>query len=241
MKFKLTEIKKAFADFNIITTNDLYSFYKSMEPAVKKTTVNWRIYELVQSGKLQRIGRGKYIIGKEVKYIPDISTKEIRISNLLKKEFPFIKYCIWNTSVLNEFSQHLSAFQFSIVEVEKEALESVYFTLKDNYNPVFKKPSREMVEDFISRQPNSIIINPFVSEAPIQNIKEIPTSGLEKLLVDLYCDQNLFYFLQGNELLNIYNNAFSKYTINQSKLLRYADRRRKKNQIEEFIKTIIRQ
>ncbi|MBN2424004.1 MAG: hypothetical protein JXR46_05985 [Calditrichaceae bacterium] len=240
MKLKFTKIKKAFEDFNIITSNDLFNFYKSIDPAVKKTTVNWRIYKLVQSGKIQRIGRGKYIIGKENKYIPDISSKEIKISNLLKKEFPFIKYCLWSTAVLNEFTRHLSAFQFIVVEVEKDTLEPVYFMLKDNYNSTFKKPAREIVEDFISNRPDSIIVNTFISEAPVQNIKEIPTSTLEKLLVDIYCDQNLLYFLKGNELFNIYKNAFDKYTVNQSRLLRYADRRRKKKQIEAFIKTIIR-
>ncbi len=55
---------------------------------VKKTTVNWRIYEMVQQGILQRVGRGMFVVGKELKYIPEISTKEIKISNLLKKEFP---------------------------------------------------------------------------------------------------------------------------------------------------------
>jgi len=95
---------------------------------------------------------------------------------LLKKEFPSVNYCIWNTSSLNEFSQHLSAFHFIVVEAEKEALESIYFTLKDNFNSTFKKPVKNIVEEFISNQPNSIIVNSFVSEAPVQNIKNIPTS-----------------------------------------------------------------
>ena len=98
-----------------------------------------------------------------------------------------------------------------------------------------------MVEEFISSQKNSVVIKTLISESPLQTIKNIPTSSLEKLLVDLYCDKNLFYFLQGNELVNVFRNAFDKYTINQSKLLRYADRRQKKIQIEELIKSINRQ
>ena len=241
MKPKIEHIKNKFSGSEIILTDVLFKYYREAEPDIKKTTVNWRIYELVRNGTLQRIGRGKYVLGRELKYFPEISTKEIKISKLILKEFPFINYCIWTTSNLNEFSHHLSSFQFLLVEVEKEALESVYFTLKDNFNSTFKKPAIEMLEEFISNQPNSIIVNSLVSEAPVQNIKNIPTSSLEKLLVDLYCDKNLFYFLQGNELAHIYKNAFDKYTINQSKLLRYADRRRKKKQIEEFIKSIIRQ
>lgn len=38
----------------------------------------------------------------------------------------------------------------------------------------------------------------------------------------------------------VYKNAFEKYTINQSKLLRYATRRQKKIEIDELIKSINR-
>ena len=241
MKLKVERIKIKFAVSEIILTDDLYRFYQTEEPEIKKSTVNWRIYKLVQNGILQRIGKGKFAIGKSINYLPEISNDEIKINSVVKKEYPFIKYCIWNTSKLNEFLHHQSSFQCVMVEVEKEALESVYYTLKDNFNPTFKKPSKEMAEEFLSIQRNSIIINALVSEAPIQSIKNVPTSSLEKLLVDLYCDKNLFYFLQGNELVNIYRNAFNKYTVNQSKLLRYADRRQKKLQIDEFIKSIFRQ
>ena len=241
MKLKIELIKIKFANMGIILTDDLYKFYQSEEPAIKKSTVNWRIHELVHNGILQRIGKGKFTLGKSINYLPEISNNEIKINSIIQKEYPFIKYCIWNTSKLNEFLQHQSSFQCFIVETEKEALVSVYYTLKDNFNLTFKNPSQEIVEEFLITKKNSLIINALVSEAPIQSIKNVPTSSLEKLLVDLYCDKKLFYFLQGNELVDIYRNAFHKYTINQSKLLRYADRRQKKMQIDKFIKSIIRQ
>ncbi len=241
MKLKTERIKEEFAGREIIVTDDLYRFYQSEEPEVKKATVNWRIYELVRNGILQRIGKGKFVVGKSIRYLPEISNKEIKINSVIKKEFPFIKYCIWNSSLLSEFLQHQLSFRFILVEVEKDVLESVFYSIKESFNSTFKKPAKELLEEFIITRQNSIIVNSFVSEAPIQNIKNVPTSSLEKILVDLYCDKNLFYFLQGYELVNIYKNAFDKYTINKSKLLRYADRRRKKTEIDEFIKSIVRQ
>ena len=124
---------------------------------------------------------------------------------------------------------------------DQKTSRDVLDILKENYNVTFKKPKKEIVEDFIIHQNNSILINSFVSEAPILRIKNTPTSSLEKLLVDLYCEKNLLYFLQGSELVNIYKKAFSTYTINQSKLLRYADRRSKKQEISKFIDSIFRQ
>ena len=59
------------------------------------------------------------------------------------------------------------------------------------------------------------------------------------MLVDLYCDVDLFQFYQGKEKGTIFKEAFSKYTINKSKLLRYASRRGKKEEIEKQTNQII--
>jgi hypothetical protein len=84
----------------------------------------------------------------------------------------------------------------------------------------------------------AIIIKPLISEAPTQNIKEVETATIEKILVDIFCDDVIFYAQQGAEKRTIFKEAFTKYTINQSKMLRYADRRRKKEELNQFIQTI---
>lgn len=239
MRTTIEHIREKFADRQIIYSDDLYNLYQSQEPGIKKSTVNWRIYHLVQSGVLQRIGKGKFLLGPSNHYRPEISAKEIKINKAIKNEFPFIKYCIWNTSLLSEFLQHQLALQFIVVEVEKDVLESVFYSLKERFNQTFKKPTRQTMEEIIGSSNNTIIINPLISEAPIQLEKTIPATSLEKLLVDLHCDKTRFYFVQGYELLNIYRNAFGKYTINTSKLLRYARRRRKESQIRELIQSIV--
>ena len=98
MKLKIERIKEKFTGNKIILTDDLYRFYQSEEPKINKSTVNWRIYELVQNGILQRIGKGKFVVGKSIHYLLEISNKEITINSIIKKEFPFIKYCIWNSN-----------------------------------------------------------------------------------------------------------------------------------------------
>jgi hypothetical protein len=57
-------------------------------------------------------------------------------------------------------------------------------------------------------------------------------------LVDLYCDTDVLYAYQGSELKHILENAFREYTIQQDKLLRYADRRGKKEEIKRYLKKI---
>jgi hypothetical protein len=58
------------------------------------------------------------------------------------------------------------------------------------------------------------------------------------MLVDIFCDDNIFSAQQGSEMKYIFNEAFRKYTINENRLLRYAERRRKKEDLINYLKTI---
>jgi hypothetical protein len=66
-------------------------------------------------------------------------------------------------------------------------------------------------------------------------MKKSHTPGIEKILVDLYCDKELFYSYQDDELSNIWTNIFKKYMVNKSTLFSYSRRRGKQKDIEEFM------
>lgn len=83
-----------------------------------------------------------------------------------------------------------------------------------------------------------LIVKSLVTEAPIQLVDGIPTVTIEKLLVDIFCDPVIFNAQQGSEMNRIFIEAFEKYTINESKMLRYSSRRRKKNELVTFLKKI---
>jgi hypothetical protein len=55
------------------------------------------------------------------------------------------------------------------------------------------------------------------------------------MLVDIFCDNVIFSAQQGVEMRTIFQEAFSKYTINESRMYRYADRRRKKESFKDYI------
>jgi hypothetical protein len=99
------------------------------------------------------------------------------------------------------------------------------------------EPSEEILTRYILIKPNTIIVLPLISEAPIQEVQEVNTTTLEKMVVDLFSKPELFSAQQGSELTFIYDNIFSKYTINKNKLLRYADRRKKKDALINYLNT----
>jgi hypothetical protein len=193
---------------------------------------------LVQTGVLQRIGRGKFSLGKGKNFSPEITPQLKSIYNKIKKEFPYLNVCIWNTSTLNEFMLHQPNRFYYLVEVEKEALESVFYFLRETKFAVFIEPSNDILDKYLPDNKEIIIVKTLVSEAPLLSVNGINTASIEKMLVDIFCDDVIFSAQQGAELRIIIGEAFTKYTLNQSKMIRYADRRGKKTAFSKFVNSI---
>ena len=75
-----------------------------------------------------------------------------------------------------------------------------------------------------------------VTESPLETIEKLKTPSLEKILVDIFSNE-MWESLQGYELVRIFENATNRYSINKSKLLRYATRKGKKEEIINFLNT----
>jgi hypothetical protein len=234
-KLYIDQLKDYFKDKENFETSDIVEFYSQSEPEVKSTTINWRIYSLVQSGVLNRIGRGKFAIGGNRNYTPEISHKIKLIHSKLIKEFPYLRICIWNTSSLNEFMIHQPGRFYLLIEVDKEAAQSVFFYLKENKFSVFIEPTRDLIEKYRPDEKETLIVKSLVSEAPLQTINRINLPTIEKMLVDIFCDDVIFAAQQGSEMRTIFNEALGKYTVNENRMLRYADRRRKKDSFREYL------
>jgi len=70
-----------------------------------------------------------------------------------------------------------------------------------------------MIEKYASNENNYIVVKSLKSEAPIQKIQGIHTVSLEKILVDIFCDEIIFSAYQGNEMRTIFIETFTKYSI----------------------------
>lgn len=236
-KLNIDQLKDYFKDKKSFETSDIVEFYLQWEPDVKTTTINWRVYNLVQSGVLNRIGRGKFAIGENIIYKPELTSKIKSIHNKLKKSFPYLRMCIWNTSSLNEFMIHQPGRFYILIEVDKEATQSVFFYLKELKFSVFIEPTMDLFEKYLPDEKETLIVKPLVSEAPLQTINRINSPTIEKILVDIFCDDIIFAAQQGSEMRTIFQEALKKYTINESRMMRYADRRRKKESFREYLST----
>ncbi len=231
-------LKRTFKVDQVISILNLRNFYKSFEPNITDTTLNWRIYTLIQLGILTRIGRGKYIIGRKNNFIPEISKKMKSIHKKLKPNFPFLDICLWNTSAFNEFMRHQPGRFYIMVEVDRDAMESVFFFLKDNKYHAFLAPDPEIIYHYFPDEKEVIIVKSLVTEAPTQVLSNITTITIEKMLVDLFCDPVNFNAQQDLEKDRIFKEAIEKYTVNENSMLRYADRRSKKKEFDEYLNKV---
>lgn len=235
-KLYIKDFKKRFQKSTSFTTDEIYNFYENIEAGVKRNTVKWRIYELVNNGVIVRIGRGVYKFGESADYNPELTDQVKDIYRFVMNKFPFAEISVWDTRSINEFMTHQPASFLTIFETETHTTESLFNFLREKKQKVFLKPDKATIENYISGEKDSIIIKQLISEAPLMEVGGIKTATIEKILVDVYCDEYLFHSYHGAEMDNIYRNAMQRYTINQSKLLRYAARRGKRKEIEDKLK-----
>lgn len=237
-KLNIDRLKEYFRGKETFESNDIVRFYEMDEPQIKISTVNWRIYHLVQKGVLNRVGRGKLALGEGKIYLPEISSKIKSIHSKLKREFPYLEFCIWNTSLFNEFMIHQPVRFYILIEVEKEATQSVFFFLKEEKYPVFVDPTEDIFAKYLSEEKENLIVKSLVTEAPLQKIARLNTVTIEKMLVDIFSDELIFSAQQGSEMRIIFQEAMSKYSVNENRMLRYADRRRKKESFQKYLNSI---
>lgn len=235
-KLYIEKLKEYFSIYQQFTSDEILKFYSNFNPFISKSIVNWRIYQLIKKGIILRKARGKFSLGKFSKFEPEITNIQKKTFNTIKNKFPYIDFCVWHTNFLKEFTHHQINLDFTVLEIERSALDSIYLQLKDVFRQVYLKPTSSELNNLQMSSKPFLIILPLVSEAPIQNIDKIKTITIEKLLVDIFSDE-IWESLKGYELLKIFENAFEKYSINSSKLLRYAFRKGKKDEMMNFLST----
>lgn len=219
------------------TGNELYSVLREYYPNLKKSTFYWQVHELKRKGKITSIKKGVYMltVNKKV-YEPLISNSQRKISKLIMKTYNDIAYCSWNSNRLNDFSKHQATNNVLLVNVERDMLKPVFHLLQDsNIKNLYLTPDSNIIDNYISEAKESVAIIPLITKSPIMEVSGIPVPTLEKMLVDVFCDDKLLNAYSGEELVIIYRNAFEEYVIDIARMRSYSRRRNKEHQLKKFL------
>jgi hypothetical protein len=124
-----------------------------------------------------------------------------------------------------------------ILETEKEAAEAVFNFLNERYaGKAFLLPDRLTFERYILPRSEAILVTTLVTQSPHHKAADIPAPKLEKILVDVFANEEIFYVFHGEELAHIFESAFQRYQVSQKALFRYAERRKVAQKIRTFMK-----
>lgn len=229
--------KDHFQNRKRFTKRDIYEFYLAQGKNLNDPALRWRIHDLKKAGVLQSIQTGVYVISNNPVYIPlaDQFTKEI--VKLFEEKYDGLDYCVWNTRLINEFSLHQAFKYFYVFDTDRDITESVFYHFKANNLNVYHNPGTQIMDDYVVGSEDAIVLRPLVSRSPLIKDDGISFPSIEKILVDIFCDQHQFYAYGGSEMIFIFEKAFDLCKINFSSLYAYAERRGKKNLLMEFIET----
>jgi hypothetical protein len=234
--FIIEQLKRSFGGQESFSREALFRFFLQFEPELNDGTFRWRIHDLKQKSMIQPLSRTEFTLTRKYDFKPQMEEAEKKIHALIEKGFKGLKQAIWSTRIINEFMLH-QPVRFSIIlEVEKEATQSVFYFLKDNgIKSIFLQPGDKEIEQYINELNNPIIVQSLISKAPLQKVNKVNTITLEKLLVDLFSDKKLFNAYQGKELSYIFENAYNRYAIDFTRLFSYSRRRGKETDLKEFL------
>ena len=191
-----------------------------------------RINKLLDSGVLVRIGQGLYCFSDKRKY--DYSFEEpisYQVLDVLNKSFPNnLEYIVYESTILNEFLNHLLAHSVTIIEVPKNYAEDIFWALQESG---FKDVMLNPTSDERYKYNPSIIIKNMVTKAPIK-LKEHKIT-IEKLVVDIICDNLLNQFYEGAEKQRMIKEIFDKYAVKYDSVKNYAKRRKAFDELIKYI------
>lgn len=238
------------SNFRMVSTNDILSFALVRKMFTRKELTDYleaqtqtgssnylseQLDRLLKSNLLVREDRGVYALSStsKHKYVPFLSEELKQLNLRLKAKFPFIKVCIWDSQSIIPYLHHIPGVNHTYVDVDRDATTSVFdFLNRDNPVRVFVTPGKDDFYRYIDGN-ESIIVRPLISEAPLQKVQGFKMPAIEKILVDVALDVE-FDFMQGAEVSYFYKNVLDRNNVNQSKLLRYAARRGRRQEIEQL-------
>lgn len=218
----------------------LHQYFLNTEGGVTESTLGWRIHELKQENVIQEIKTGWYTLVVKPVYAPTPDKRIIRIDKTIKDKFQEVQYCVWNIDWLNEFTLHQFNRDTFIVEIEKDLQRSLEVALHEKgFKDIL--PARWLPNlplSFVDAV-NPIFSFPLISRAPLQQIaigknRSVSYPTLEKILVDIFRDNQIFHFVQG-DLEKIFEDALNRYAINFTTLFGYAKRRNKEADLRAYL------
>ena len=232
------EIKKSILerfDSGTAQSSDIMRHVLSQDKNVPPSTITWALYNMVKKNEAVRLGRGVYSFKLKPYWRPVLSAKAVEVASAIREQMPYLNATIADTSVLSEFMVQQPFSYAIIVEVPMRLVDSVVQKLNSAGMEVFSWANRKLAELYVQSETTVYITKALKTTAVIPYEGNIKTSTLEKILVDILAEPELYGQSQGIELENIFANTSGKYVLDYSQMLKYATNRGKRKDAEALL------
>ena len=220
-----------------VNTGTIISLLSSGDSVAGKS-VYVILNRLTREGRIRK-ENGIYSMSSPMKptfvAIPGKADREL--FTLLRREMPFSRLCIWHTDSLIPLMHDIPNIRITLVGAEKDAVSPAMDRLE---NMTDRLVLRDTDGDILSRLApgrDLVVVSTLISQSPTVTIGDVTSPTIEKILVDILCD-NALYAMTGSESYAIYSTAFDRYSISRKALLRYAGRRNRKEAVETILNEI---
>jgi hypothetical protein len=202
------------------------SKYFSLSSLIKEKKVDARIAKnylstFKKQGIIFEAGYGAYTTLKREFQISSVSRVET-IARLLKKSFPFADFIIWDTRQLQSLYHHTQAHHLTFIETEKELISPFFEAISKNYRGVFVERRSRSYFGKLPISSNPVVVRRMIRRSPHKGIKP----SLEKILVDMFVDLNLYNYISEVDYWQIWRELCSQYRINIGTVVAYSKRRK---------------
>lgn len=222
--------KKAF------NSQEFFEIYHENGNSMSNETLRKKLQSCLKCGSVIRVGRGLYSVAEtnQMNYEYQYSDLSEKIANILKENHPYLSFSIFELVQLNEFVNHQLAHNIIFLAVEDDVADFVFDTLKEHFpGKVLLSPTVEIFHQYWAE--DMIVIGKLITEAP-KGVKEAWHTRLEKMLVDLFAEHLIVQSVSASEYPRIFEDAFQKYVIDESRMFRYAKRRNAQEKINKLIR-----
>lgn len=196
------------------------------------------VSRLIREGRIKKEG-GLLLPGSDFKPVFHIipAEKTRKLFGVLKSLLPFSQISIWHTDAILPMMHDIPNFSLTIVGAERLATSSVVDALENITDSLILQDSEKSPLSRLAPGRELVVVTPQVSQAPVEVSEGVTVPTLEKILVDILCD-NALHALTGSEAYAIYAAAFSRYSVSRKTLLRYAGRRNRSEEVKAIMKEI---
>lgn len=245
--------------FNIgdeISKKDLREYFLDYYKGISDASLAWRIYELKKERYIvSKSGHVFTVVDKEMysnflidndHYLVELLMEYNEKSKYIKSRFGNevnVNVSIWNTKILNDYTTHQTYINYSVVEVDRDRVENLYYFLKGKGVDTFMVNDIKGLSHLLNDK--SVIVAPLPLRSPLDKKKSYKANyvgfpKVEKILVDVFVYNKILLPYDLSEIENIYRKVYDRHIVKNKTVLQYARVRgmKTRNLVENMLERI---